>query len=265
MIYKSSLADWQIKRQDEAEAQYFLRVYGLKNPSKWAKKYEYKGAKKRINVKVTLFYIVVLVGVTYLVLNVKLWDGGTSNAKTEIETIKTLSISEIVATEVSMALPESTEIVPNIELITPANKEIIINTPYPTYTPYPTPIAGRNIDWSIGLKDFYDVTDWETVNIKVSWYFPPYGGINMRGDGIYMANGERWQDWTGKAIACPANWNFGTIVNVNGYNFICKDRGGEINCDNNNACWIDILYPYNPIENTYWGQIIEAKIYFSAE
>lgn len=72
-----------------------------------------------------------------------------------------------------------------------------------------------------------------------------------------MANGQRWQDWVGKAIACPPEFPFETIVMIDGKEWICKDRGGAIVYDGN-AFWIDQL-----LENPQYafGEMVEAIVY----
>jgi len=72
-----------------------------------------------------------------------------------------------------------------------------------------------------------------------------------------MANGQRWQDWVGKAIACPPELPFETIVMIDGQEWICKDRGGAIVYDGN-AFWIDQL-----LEDPQYafGETLEAVVY----
>jgi hypothetical protein len=58
-----------------------------------------------------------------------------------------------------------------------------------------------------------------------------------------MASGERWQDWTERAIACPVEWEFGTRVIVAGREWTCMDHGGAIIFDADGIPWIDMLTP----------------------
>jgi hypothetical protein len=73
-----------------------------------------------------------------------------------------------------------------------------------------------------------------------SWYNPALGGVNCfnwsysLGDCISnLANGENWRFNYDKAIACPMEYPFGTVVRVVSPtilagDWICKDRGGLI-------------------------------------
>ena len=78
------------------------------------------------------------------------------------------------------------------------------------------------------------VEEWQTVSVKMSWYNPALGGPNcltfVNGECISrMASGERWQDWLGRAAACPPSWPFWTQIRLpGGEEFFCLDRGGAI-------------------------------------
>jgi len=87
--------------------------------------------------------------------------------------------------------------------------------------------------------------------VRVSHYWPSLGGVNcssfVNGYCVSrMANGERWEDFLGIAIACPKSWEFGTVVSFPDFGdreFICKDRGGKINYVNGVA-WVDLLIEF---------------------
>lgn len=72
-----------------------------------------------------------------------------------------------------------------------------------------------------------------------------------------MSNGQRWQDWVGKAIACPDEFPFETRIIINEKEWICKDRGDLIIFDGY-AYWVDQL-----LENPEYkfGTLIEAIVY----
>jgi len=81
----------------------------------------------------------------------------------------------------------------------------------------------------------------EPATIRYSRYWPPLGGTNCSsfGDGqcvSRMASGERWQDWTGRACACPPEYPFWTVIELNGKQWVCLDRGGKVR-----GSWIDFL------------------------
>jgi hypothetical protein len=101
------------------------------------------------------------------------------------------------------------------------------------------------------------------VKVRVSRYDPALGGVNcfsfVNGECVSkMANGQRWQDWMGVAVACVPEWPFETKVIVAGRTFICKDRGGKIKYKDG-IPWIDMLlevglYPH--------GTIVDAEVIF---
>lgn len=98
--------------------------------------------------------------------------------------------------------------------------------------------------------------------VKISHYNPALGGVNcltfINGECVStMANGERWQDWMGKAIACPVKLPFETRIVIEGKEWICKDRGGKIIGDAD-AYWIDQL---TEIPEYEFGTIKEAIMY----
>lgn len=102
----------------------------------------------------------------------------------------------------------------------------------------------------------------EKILIKISHYNPFVGGVNcltfVDGECIStMANGERWQDWMGKAIACPHQLPFETRIVIDGKEWICKDRGNLIVFDSY-AYWIDQLTE-NPEYD--FGTLKEAIMY----
>jgi hypothetical protein len=72
-----------------------------------------------------------------------------------------------------------------------------------------------------------------------------------------MANGEDWQNWMDKAIACPAELPFETRILINEREWICKDRGGAIVFDGE-AFWIDQL---TETPEYSFGEIVEAIAY----
>jgi len=139
----------------------------------------------------------------------------------------------------------------------------ITQTPYPTFTPYPEMRTYIYYDSIFTWGNYVPETkDWEVVQGILSFYYPPYGGINCR-DGINcdtLANGESWLNQVGLVVACPNELPFGTLVEINGGLFICKDRGNSIIKTVDNKYWFDVLVPYIPGEKGYWGKEIEVRI-----
>ncbi|MBI4157641.1 hypothetical protein HY502_02230 [Candidatus Woesebacteria bacterium] len=101
----------------------------------------------------------------------------------------------------------------------------------------------------------------ETILVRVSHYWPPLGDVNCsnfsKGKCISkMASGERWQEWVGKAIACPPELEFGTQILVGERIWVCLDRGGAIQIEDG-AFWIDMLIK-KPLYD--YGKFVEATI-----
>jgi len=83
------------------------------------------------------------------------------------------------------------------------------------------------------------------TQIRYSHYWPPLGGTNCSNfsNGVCiskMASGEAWAPYVGRAVACPPEWPFGTVVELNGFQWVCKDRGGAIKYVNG-IPWVDFL------------------------
>lgn len=93
-----------------------------------------------------------------------------------------------------------------------------------------------------------EVKEPELIKLKVSHYWPELGGVNCGNfvDGVCvskMANGQRWQEWVGEAIACPKELPFGTVITIDGRDWTCRDRGGMIK-KIGDTYWVDMLIPY---------------------
>jgi len=91
---------------------------------------------------------------------------------------------------------------------------------------------------------------------KISFYFPPYGGINCNGRYAcsYTASGKRVMEGVGYYAACPPSLPFGTKIIILGKEWICEDRGGAITEE-----WLDLLYPYMPY-GLFWSQTVTVKV-----
>lgn len=97
------------------------------------------------------------------------------------------------------------------------------------------------------------------IMIKLSWYWPPNGGINCDPESRCdtMANGVSWKNQVGTVCACPVMMPFGTEITFNGFTFTCADRGGAIVLNEDGSYWIDVLYPGLP-SGYHWGDLIQA-------
>ena len=75
-----------------------------------------------------------------------------------------------------------------------------------------------------------------------------------------MASGERWQDWIGRAAACPREWPFWTeIVLPGGERFYCLDRGGKIVYGLDGIPFVDLLVQVPPVS---FGTIVDVQVIF---
>ena len=86
----------------------------------------------------------------------------------------------------------------------------------------------------------------DRTRAKISWYWPPLLGPNCavvkNGQCVSrMASGQPWQNWIGRAVACPAEFPFGTEFIIDGKRWVCMDRGGAITRINKNTIWLDML------------------------
>lgn len=95
----------------------------------------------------------------------------------------------------------------------------------------------------------------------ISYYYPPYGGINCAGSCDLMANGAYWADWIGRAAACPPEWPFGTAVYIFGRAWLCMDRGGAIVTQDDGRVWLDLLSPVMPYGLPY-AATVTVKVNF---
>lgn len=71
-----------------------------------------------------------------------------------------------------------------------------------------------------------------------------------------MASGERWQEWVGRAAACPPEWPFGTVVALDGREWVCLDRGRRVVFEAG-IPWVDLL---TPVPLYPYGLVREARV-----
>jgi len=75
-----------------------------------------------------------------------------------------------------------------------------------------------------------------------------------------MASGERWEDWIGRATACPREIPFWTTVILpGGERFICLDRGGKIVTMPDSTIWLDLLVREAPVP---YGSTVEVTLVY---
>lgn len=100
--------------------------------------------------------------------------------------------------------------------------------------------------------------------IKISWYWPPLGGINCdrqagQQECAHIADGELVADVVGQVAACPDGYD-GMYVGILGFTFRCADKGGAIVKNGDGSIWVDMLYPYNPIKGLHWSEEVKGEI-----
>lgn len=186
--------------------------------------------------------------------------------------------AEITTTPMPMATPASfftmeqthiyefsgAEPTPDITMETPVVVQTV--TPFPTPTPNTQFSAGgRIVGIPTARPDVY-VRTGQTIKIRVSYYYPPLGGINCwTWDEVTercvstMANGEPWENYIGEAIACPPELPLGTVLEIEGNIYTCRDRGGAIILNKDGTYWIDFLADHLPVGD-YYGQVLTAHI-----
>jgi hypothetical protein len=99
----------------------------------------------------------------------------------------------------------------------------------------------------------------ETVQAHLSNYWPPYGDINCDYECAHLANGDRWQKWVGKGLACPLEYPLGTIFVVRGQEWVCIDRGERIVVNPDGTIWLDLLMPFMP-HDVAWGSVFTVEV-----
>ncbi len=172
---------------------------------------------------------------------------------------------------------------------TPSPQVVIFITPTPDLSvvgvpvePTPTVVAYQwyqnlYIPYVSGIAVKPDREPDLSMQAKLSYYWPPYAlaypekpeyliNCDMV-DGVpeceYMANGEMVRDYIGEAVACPAEFPFGTVFKIWEEFYTCRDRGGAIIRVDADTVWLDILYPYMP-HNAVWGQVMPVDVWLPA-
>ena len=139
-------------------------------------------------------------------------------------------------------------------------------TPIPTATKIPTatPVVAKLMPgkYPNGKPDLSEFGD-KTISIlyvgdaRISYYWPPYGGINCEEPCEVMSNGDYWKNHQDEAVACPDEFPFGSKVLTDFGTYTCLDRGGMIVFEDG-LPWIDILSPV-PIKD--YGSIHPIEIH----
>lgn len=112
----------------------------------------------------------------------------------------------------------------------------------PEATPYPTLYPTRDL-----------------IQAHLSWYWPPYGGMNCDVECEHLANGDDWQKWEGKGLACPSRYPLGTVFVIMGEEWQCVDRGEAIVVNKDGTIWLDMLV-YGMPYGMAWGSVRTVEI-----
>lgn len=132
--------------------------------------------------------------------------------------------------------------------------------------PWPAPTVVNPwvwTDWGFGQYLGTAYGEQKEIQLRISYYWPPLGGINCsryenQTDCSTLASGRRFADVVGIAVACPAEFPFGSVFIIDHYRFVCLDRGGAI-VTQDGYSWIDILYP-NLNKEYSWGQLVTGTV-----
>lgn len=164
-------------------------------------------------------------------------------------------------------------VTPVIDKIIPTQTPWVVTaTPTPTPEINPTPwYENMYIPDVPGIAVKPDREPDIVTVAKLSYYYPPYAYlepayeincdlVDGKLECEHMANGQKVFYYVGEACACPPEYPFGTVFEVMGGVYTCRDRGGAIQRVNENIIWLDLLYPYMP-GNVYWGHETEVKIW----
>lgn len=132
-------------------------------------------------------------------------------------------------------------------------------TPQPTGTPQPTqaPVVVE-VQYPTELpQDTYSQV------ARLSYYWPPLGGINADHDLFSTADGSSWikrVEQGEKIVACPPEYPFGTRFKIHGDVWTCYDRGGAIITAPEGYIWLDMLAANMPYGLT-WGVYEIVEVY----
>ena len=132
-------------------------------------------------------------------------------------------------------------------------------TPAPTATPQPpqAPVVVE-VQYPTELpQDTYSQV------ARLSYYWPPLGGINADHDLFSTADGSSWikrVEQGEKIVACPPEYPFGTRFKIHGDVWTCYDRGGAIITAPEGYIWLDMLAANMPYGLT-WGVYEIVEVY----
>lgn len=137
-----------------------------------------------------------------------------------------LAFSPIIQKTPEIPKTQENEPKPTFEPTLEAHSAILSDFQTPTHIP--TPIISEN--------------DWKEVVAIMSNYYPPWGGVNCNENCDDIATGELWRDFEPNTIlACPSEFPIGTLFDIEGEIWECRDRGGLIVTEQDGSVWLDLL------------------------
>lgn len=146
---------------------------------------------------------------------------------------------------------------------TPTPESTATVTPVPTVTLSPGRVAGWWYPDLSRVGGTVDTSGYTRVEVPahISYYWPEYGGINCDATCDDLADGSDWHGQEGLVLACPSEYPFGTIFQIGGTFWVCRDRGQAIVTNADGTIWLDVLYPYMPFKGVAWGSVLTVGVW----
>ena len=107
-----------------------------------------------------------------------------------------------------------------------------------------------------------EYTGGEMVRAELFWYDPQLGGINCDHECDYLGTGHKVSEWYGRALACPLEFERGTVFRISGSrwgladgDWVCLDWGHAIVVQPDGTVTLDLLSRY-PI----WKETLDVEV-----
>ncbi len=162
---------------------------------------------------------------------------------TLVQWLTTQGFSAIPAATETVLIPPSQTPIPTLPA---AFTQPATALPLPTLQADATPVPSKTPSPEMALA-------------HISFYWPPLGDINCDYECEHIANGDVWQKWVGRGVACPTIYPLGTVFVIMGNEWECVDRGEAIVVNRDGSIWLDLLLPTMP-KGVAWGTIEPVEI-----